>query len=212
MSIGIHIENPSDGRQSSVTPDGQLSVASSTYPPIEINGKMQIFRQHFTEGGEPDGLSSMLVDGSGVVRQFIIPAHVERERYIKSVSFFIADNLASLNQFGNANPLTNGIRFFYENTVGEVVIHESLKTNFDFVRLCLGTPAFGNAKDGFKVADAVGTSEGFMPVLNFADFGFQWGLHLKAGTKQKLIIEIRDDATDPDVFDAIAYGFDRLPD
>jgi adenosine/AMP kinase len=40
-------------------------------------------------------------------------------------------------------------------------------------------------------------------------FGFKWGIKLAAASSQRLIMRIRDDCTDPDLFDVIAYGFDN---
>ena len=37
--------------------------------------------------------------------------------YIKTISFAISDAAAPLNEFGDIGALTNGVRFFYENTV-----------------------------------------------------------------------------------------------
>lgn len=211
MAIESHITNQSDGKSAKVTKDGALRVTHATFPPIEDDGKTLIFRQYFTEDGLPSGLADMRVNDNG--RRFIIPADVFNERYIKTISFVISDAAAPLNEFGDIGTLTNGIRFFYENTVGRVIIHGALKTNFDFIRLCMGRPAFtmGN-NPAFRLTNAIGTSETYMPVFDFADFGLPMGLHLKAGTKQKIIIEINDDLTALDGFDAIAYGFDRIPD
>lgn len=211
MAIESHITNQSDGQSAKVTPDGALRVTHATFPPIEEEGKTLIFRQYFTEGGLPTGLSDMRVNDNK--RQFIIPAHITNERYVKTVSFAISDGAAPLNEFGTIGVLTNGIRFLYENTVGQVIIHGALKTNFDFIRLCMGRPAFtmGN-NPAFRVTNAIGTTETYMPVFDFADFGLPMGLHLKHGTNQKLIIEINDNLLALDGFDAIAYGFDRIPD
>ena len=59
----------------------------------------------------------------------------------------------------------------------------------------------------------MGTDEGYVPFLDLRKtFGFQWGVLLRGGTKQKLVIRIQDNITSTDGFDCIAYGFTRSKD
>jgi hypothetical protein len=125
------------------------------------------------------------------------------------VSVIISDGSAVLNKFGNLNALTNGIEFEHvTNENGSIVIHDSIKTNLDFIRLGLSTPAPGDGTGAFR-ADVSGASgETYLPVIDFElTFGLQWGLHLRKGTNDKLVFRINDDlSTGIDQFDAIAYG------
>lgn len=193
-------------------------------PPIMGSQPMIVFRQYFTNNGLPDGSNDMRVDGSINNQSFFITSyqdvpdnldtrHAIRDRYITTLSFEIADASASLNQFGNINALTNGCRLLYEREgFGEVEIHDALKSNWDFVRLCLGEPAFGATTNSFLASNVVSTSEAFIPVLDLARIIPPFGIQLAAGSTQKLSLIVRDDTTSIDSFNIIAYGFDRLID
>lgn len=91
--------------------------------------------------------------------------------------------------------------------IGDIVIHESLKSNFDFIRLCSGEPAFGTAGDAFKGRNVQGASEGYIPVLDFSEtFGLPWGIRLRSNTFDRLELIIKDNTSAVDEFDAIVYG------
>jgi hypothetical protein len=77
------------------------------------------------------------------------------------------------------------------------------------VRLCLGEPSFGSGADVFRGQNIVGASEWYIPTLDFKNFGFKWGLKLEANTTNKLLLEVNDDLSTIDGFNALAYGFRR---
>lgn len=201
-------------RTATVDASGNLHVAASVAPPNGKDQRVRIFRQYLTTDGTASGTSAMDVDGSATNVDYFVKAQPENDLYIASLSFVIADATQTLSEFANTNAaLTNGCRLFYSDTRGEVDIHDALKTNFDFIRLCLGNPAFGDAAGAFRADNVSGTSEGYVPVLNMsAVFGLPFGVPLKVGTEQRITMRIRDDCTAADLFDCIAYGFERLPD
>lgn len=52
--------------------------------------------------------------------------------------------------------------------LGNVDIHDALKINFDFVRLCHGNPPFGDGASAFLASSiGAGGAGGYIPVLNF---------------------------------------------
>jgi hypothetical protein len=106
--------------------------------------------------------------------------------------------------------LANGCRFFYEDNNGEINVGTSLVSNFEFVRLCQGNPSGGSS--AFLANNVVGTSEAFIPVFDFRNFGFKWGLKLSAGSQNRLVLEVNDNVTAIDAFNAVAYGFRRVLD
>ena len=90
---------------------------------------------------------------------------------------------------------------------GDIVINDSLKSNFDFIRPALGQPAFGDSAAAFLASNVVGSSEAFIPTLDLSNtFGLPWGIKLRANTNDKLVWQVRDDNTGPDQFDIVAYG------
>jgi hypothetical protein len=195
--------------------DASLCVTETGIPPIQEIGSVRPFRQYLTLDGTPSGTNDMEVDGSGTVQRFYVPTATDGDRYVRSLSFEIAAPLANLNEFGTGSALTNGCRLFYEDPIlGDVDIHDALKTNWDFVRLCQGSPSFGDDGTAFRAKNAIGTDESFIPVLDLAKtFGFTYGIKLPKGKESKVVLEIRDDlTTGPNLssFNVIAYGFDRI--
>lgn len=187
--------------------DGSIPITQNTYPVLSTRDETSIFRAYLKTAA---GSSDMKVDGSTNNVVFSIVADVDDDIYITSLSFVIADAGATLNKFGNITALTNGCEFFYESTEGSIVIHDALKTNFDFVRLCNGNPAFGDGTSAFRAGNVSGTSEAYLPTFDTRVFGFPFGIRLRAGTEQKIVLKIKDDCQGVDQFDAVAYGFKRL--
>lgn len=152
----------------------------------------------------------MRVVGSAVAPvPFFVQATTGADRYITQLSFLISDALATLNEFGHIAALINGCTLTYLKVGKTITIHDALKTNFDFVRLCMGRPAFGNTTNAFIAGNVSGTSEGVIPVLDFTKILPPFGLKLDAGSVQQLILTVRDNTTGVDAFNAIAYGVDR---
>ena len=189
--------------------DRGLLVTLNPNVPI-IDQKTIPFRQFFTDDGKPTGSRDMLVDGSVTNVDFTIPASQENIRYITSISWVIADAGANLNQFGNLAVLTNGCSLFYQRPDIEIVIHDELKTNFDFIRLAQGNPSFGSADDAFRGRNVIGLSEGYFPILDLTKLMPPYGIGLNPNTQEKITFRIRDDVSGIDQFDVIAYGFERL--
>ena len=211
------------GKNAIVDPGGYLFVQPAPFPPDDNRDIQLIYRQFLTLNG--DGTTSnMLVDGSITSQIFTIPGKPNNDIYITSLSFVIAgDGLVLGNDFaGSGSPLTNGCRLYYEDSNGEVNIGTSLQTNFDFIRLCQGNPAFADPTLGpFIANDIAGASgkgstpaDGIIPVLNFRDvFGFQYGLKIARNTTNRLVLEVNDNLTTGlglnAAFNIIAYGFER---
>jgi hypothetical protein len=215
MSIKVHIADPGSGKVMHGEEFQALRTMPINLPPLGIGrGTTRIFRAFFTNAA---GSSDMLVDGGTTPVEFTIKANQDNERdiYISTVSFVIEDGSAVLNKFGGVTALTNGVRFHYFDTdVGEIDIHDAMKTNFDFVRLGLGNPAFAGSATTTFLADktSAGNTTSYIPVVDFRYvFGLPYGIELKAGSRAKLVLTIRDDltaGTPPETFDCIAYGFE----
>lgn len=202
------IDGKGTGNTAEVTKEGYLLTQTAPYPPSGEDTIMTIYREFLTLDGL--GLtSSMLVNGATTKQTFLVKAEPGSDIYITSLSFLIADAAATLVQFGALAALTNGCRLYYENQEGQINIGTQLRSNFDVVRLCLGNPSFGNAADAFRGTNVIGTSEAFIPVLDFRTFGFRWGLRLLNGTTNILAFEINDNVTALDALNIIAYGFRR---
>lgn len=201
-----------DGRGSEntvyVNEEGSLEVVVHPHPPKDDTNLAEPFRQYLTDTGKAGGSNDMRVNGSTTNIDFFVTADEHVNIYIKSISIIIADAGAALSEFGNLSSLTNGVEFCWETQdKGTVVIAESLQTNFDFVRLAVGEPSFGDGTTAFTASNISGQSEGFLPVIDFEKiFGLQYGIKLRKGTKDRIFFRIKDNVTGVDQFDAIAYG------
>lgn len=209
MSFNTKIQDGSgQGFYAKVSPEGFLYTQEAPFPPVGDDTKITIYREFLTLNN--DGTTSdMRVNGSTTPQRFFINAEPNFDIYITTVSFLIADAGASLNEFGGISALSNGCRFYYEDLNGEINIGTSLVSNFEFVRLCQGNPPFGSGASAFLANNVVGNSEAFIPVFDFRNFGFKWGLKLFAGTNNRLVLEVNDNVSGIDGFNAVAYGFRR---
>ena len=226
------VDGGGSGLKARVTSGGYLNTQPSPYPAEDNRDLALVFREFLTLNG--DGVTtSMLVDGSTNSQLFYIQGEPEDDIYVTSLSFIVQGSGIVLgNDFaGSGSPLANGCRIYYEDKNGEVNIATSLQTNFDFIRLCQGQPAFNNGdsstatgpfiapsiagggggKGGGSAADAI------IPVLNVKNvFGLPYGIKLQRATTNRLVIEINDDlttglGTNP-AFNVIVFGFKRKPD
>ena len=214
MSVVVRIEGGKAGAVAGVSKDGLLQVQVSPDPPF-VPQKIKPFRQFLTDDGLSGGSNDMIVDGSSTNVEFWVPADTVNDRYITILSVVIADNGNFLqNEFGDlGSALTNGCRLFYERGSGEEIdIHDALKSNFDFTRLALGRPAFGATSTTFRGTNFIGTAEAMIPVIDLKEFMPPFGIKLDAGTKQRIVLTVKDALAGLTTFDIIAYGFDRFPD
>lgn len=213
MSLKTQIEDgKGSGRRAAVDGNALVTI-TEPYPPFG-ESKAYLFRQHMTTDGTATGTSSMKVVGTlAAPVKFYIPADLEDDRYITNISFVLSGAGATLSEFCTDPALTNGCRLYYERESGIKDIHTALKTNFDFIRLSLGNPAFGGGADAFRANNVVGTSEAYIPVVDLTRLLPPYGVKLDAGSNQRIVFEVRDTTTAASIvaFDAVCYGFDREP-
>jgi hypothetical protein len=188
---------------------GALRVSDQKLPTDDPKTLMIPFKGDLANSA---GATDMRVDGSTTNVDFVVEADQEFDVHIHALSFRIADVGATMNNFGNIGALTNGCQLLYSDiSLGEVIIGDSLQSNFDFVRMANGQPAFGDGASAFRITNAVGNSEGYIPILDLdAVFGLPWGVRLRRGSTEKLILRVRDDVTGVDAFDCVAFGFKKL--
>lgn len=204
----VLLDGSGRGNKAKINGEGEVSVVVHPHPPKDEKITAKPFRQYFRLNGSLSGSNDMRVNGATTNQFFSILADQSEDIYIKTISVLIADATATLNKFGNLTALTNGIVFRWVTTdIGETIIHEGLKTNFNFIRLAQGQPAYGDGATAFQAANMSGTSEGYLPVIDLEKvFGMQYGLRLRAGTNDKIEFVIRDDVSGVDEFNIIGYG------
>jgi len=196
-----------DGKQALVTKDQELCVIPAPYPPLVLQ-RVHPFRQYLTLDGTATGSNDMGIDGSVTNVDFYIPAHESEDRYITTLNFIVAyGGSGAPYQWANGAALTNGCRLFYDSMRGERNIHEGIKSNQDFFRLF-----FSIIPTSWEVR-SVGANQdyGYFITLDLTKLGLPFGIKLDRGSNQRLTMRIQDNAgTGADIFDCIAYGFDRF--
>lgn len=192
--------------QAKVTDQNALVISPMAYPAILPVNKSSVYRSFLANSA---GATDMRVDGSVTPVDFFVQATTGADRYITQLSFEIADALMAHNEFGHIAALANGCTLTYQKVGKTITIHDALKTNWDFIRLCLGYPAFGATTNAFIAGNVAGASEGMIPTLDLTKLIPPYGLKLDIDSIQKLVLTVRDNVSGVDAFNAIAYGFDR---
>lgn len=193
-----------NGQSLNIDNEGNLNVVAHKRPPIVQDTTLLPLRQYFQSNGSRD----MDVDGSVNSVDFSIDANAESQISVKSMFVSIVDAGASLSEFGNLPALTNGVEFIWQSQdFGEIVIANELKSNFDFVAFGGGNPAYGNGATAFIAPNVIGNEEAIITFIDFQKlFGFEYGIPLRKGTKDKLIFRINDNVSGVTSFTAIGYG------
>lgn len=204
------IDGGGSARKSLVNAQGALKVNNQAVPDSDDPTLLVPLSGFLTDS---NGNSDARVNGSlAAPIDFTLDADEDSDIYLNAISIKIADQNAQLNQFGNIAALTNGFQIIYKNQeLGERVLVDNLRSNFDIIRICQGLPAFSQGVESFRASNVVANAEGYLPVLRFTEnFGLPFGLRLKAGTKNKLILRIRDNVTALDAFDIFYYAAEKI--
>lgn len=189
-----------------VTKDQELCTIPASYPPL-TQQKVHPFRQYLTDDGLSSGSNDMGVDGSVTNVDFYIPAHETEDRYITTLNFIVAyGSSGSPYLWADATALTNGCRLFYDSIRGERDIHDGIQSNQDFFRL-----TFSQIDTTWEVRHVGALNDyGYFITMDLTKLGLPFGIKLDRGTNQHLTMRIRDNVTDADIYNCIAYGFDRF--
>jgi len=189
-----------------VTDDQEVCTISAPYPPLTVQ-KVKPFRQYLTDDGLAAGTNDMGIDGSVTNVDYFIAADPSEDRYITTLSFIMGYGGTSKPYlFADVAELTNGCRLFYNSQRGEVDIHEGIKTNQDMFRL-----SFQLIPTAWEVRHVNANNDyGYFITMDLTKLGLPFGVKLDRGSSQHLTMKIRDDVTDADSFNCIAYGFDRF--
>lgn len=208
MTLDTRIVDSETSTHLHINGEGEASVVVHPHPPSEETITTVPFRQYMTDDGLSTGSNDMTVDGSVTNVVFSVKAQGDRDIYIKNLAVIVADAGSRLNLFGALAELTNGIEFIHSTNVeGDLVLHEAITTNLEFVRMALNTPTIGDGTSAFRADITGGGKDSYMPVIDFnATFGLSWGLRLQKGSKDEIKFIIKDDITGIDQFDVIAYG------
>lgn len=195
------------GKKAKVGEEGTLQVVNHGHPPQEETLFAIPFRQRFQNSSAS---SDMAVDGSSTNVSFSICAISARDVYVRSMSVIIGDGGSpALNKFGNLSALANGVEFTYvTQDDGTFIMHDGIKTNLEFVRLGVDTPAVGTGTDAF-LADVSGggTEKSYIPTIDFKEtFGLPFGLKLRKGSLDCVTFTVKDDLSALTTFDIIGYG------
>jgi hypothetical protein len=208
--INVRLEDGrGNGNYAKVNGEGELNVVVHPHPPRNEVSMTLPFRQYFTDDGTATGDSDMIVNGATTNVDFYITARPDYDIYIKTLTVQISDPGARLDQFGALTALTNGVEWSWVTSEeGEYELHEGIKDNLEFVKLSLGSPAFGAGTTAFRADTQGGAGEDtYLPAIDLGKtFGLPWGLRLRKGTQDKLVFKIKDNLTGLSTFNIIGYG------
>jgi len=205
--ISFRLADAFQGFCARISREGALHVINHGHPPQGETIFALPVRERIADSA---GSTDMAVDGSVNEVEFCVNAEVDFDVYIKSLSVEIGDSGSpTLNKFGSLTALTNGVEMVYKTTeLGELILHEGIKSNKEFIRVGVDTFAIGTGTDAF-LADVSGGSstKSYLPVIDLQEtYGLPFGLKLRKGSEDKLIFRVRDDLTGLDIFDIISYG------
>ena len=193
-------------QKAKINGDNALYTTTIPYPPV-VPQKVKPFRQYFTDDGTLSGSNDMGVDGSATNVDFYVQASETDDRYITNLSVLVGYGGAGKPfQFADSTALTNGMRLFYESQAGEVDIHDAIKSNQDFFRL-----TFDLIPTSWEVRHVDALNDyGYFMNFDLTQIAYPLGVKLDRKTQERLVMCVRDDATNADSFNVIAYGFDRF--
>lgn len=196
------------GHEAEVTAENALLITQYPCPPL-MNQKNKVFRQYLTNDGTSSGSNDMGVDGSTVNQLFYITADGASDRYITTLNFIVGyGTTGGPYQWADGAALTNGSQLFYERIDDIVYIHDAIKANQDLMRLGV----VDILPTAWEVRNLQALNDyGYMITIRLERFVPPYGVKLDMGTDQRLVFKIRDNATNADTFNCIAYGFDRFP-
>ena len=188
--------------------EGRQIVSMYTCPPL-MPQKNQIFSQFFTVDGTASGSNDLGVSGAVTPVEYYIPAHEDNDRYITRLSFVLGYGSAGeLFEFADSTAaLINGVKLAYNRTDGTEIEIANPKSNFSFHRLSgiqIGHNTWEDRNFG------VNGSYGYFINVSMSDMMPPYGIKLDRGTNQRMVITIRDDCTDADLFNCKAFGFERF--
>ena len=190
-----------------VTQDKEICTIAAPYPPL-VEQKVRPLRQYLTDDGTVTGSNDMGVDGSVTNQDFWIPADPTDDRYITTLNFIVGyGGSGQPNLWADGTALTNGMRLFYTSRHGEQDIHDSIKSNQDMFRL-----SFNPIPATWEVRHVNAANDyGYFTTFDLTKLGLPFGVKLDAGSNQKLVMRVRDNAgSAADSFDCIGYGFHRF--
>ena len=200
-----------DGEVADVQDRG-LVVTMNPFPAVNENVIQVPLIRTVTVGG--DGVTNnLIVDGSVDNIDAFVQAEDDGDIYLTTVNLIIEDNLTIfLDWFGGITAgLANGIVTFYEvEGVKTPISDVPILTNLDAISIGTLTKAFGEEEKAYRVKFDATSNTAYLPVWDLTRLSSGQGLLLRAGTKEKFGITIRDDLSPLVQFRMSAIGYKRL--
>ena len=205
------IANPKNGKLAWVSPGGKLNVQSSDIPQNGQKMLQEPFTGFFTRAS--DSATNMNVNGAVTAQTFSINSDDTKDKYVKSLMIELTDGgNGLLNEWGDTNAaLTNGVLIRLEQDIGNINLHEGIKTNYQLVQFGGFRPSFGATTTTFRASNVNSTNEGWSSFVDLAEvFGLPYGIRIPRNSTSKLSFIIQDDLTAVATFTCRANGFTRL--
>ena len=197
-----------NGKALEVSPDGHLVTVASGYPTNNPQ-KIRVFSQMFTTTGLATGSNDLGVSGAATPVEYFIPAIGAIDRYITRISFLMGyGSSGEMYEFADSGAaLTNGIKVSYFDSFRDEITIMNPKANYSFMRATgMEVPRTAWETRGFAATG----DYGYFANIDIAKMLPPYGVKLDKGTAQRMVITIRDDCTDADLFNCQAFGFERV--
>ena len=207
MPVDVIIQDPNTGQLAQVNDEGHQVISLYNCPPL-LPQKNRVFSD-FLRMWDDDGEIDMGITGAVNPQEFWIRADNDDDRYITAISFVLGYGAsAQMWEFADADvALANGVLIQYNDTYNDLITVANLTRNLDFMRLSHAPFSdTGWESRGFAAAG----DYGYFATIDFTKMIPPHGIKLDRGTVQRLVVTIRDDCTDADLFNCHAFGFDRF--
>jgi hypothetical protein len=209
MPIDAHIQDPVDRHRLKVNREGTAGVVVHDHPPVGDVVQIPLWHADLETAA---GSGDMVVTGTlAAPVDFIVSALPTADRWVRSLSLEVSDRACKLYLFGALAALTNGVQILHiTQDLGEVEL-SLFKTNWQMLMQMQSGPRFGAGATAGIALDAVANQEDTIPAeLDLRiKFGPQWGLRLRRGTNDRVVVRIRDDMTGLVAMTGQAFGAER---
>ncbi|MBF0629311.1 MAG: hypothetical protein HQL91_13930 [Magnetococcales bacterium] len=212
MPVQTHITDPGTGSTGRVSADGALHTCQTIAPcpAVGTANKTKFLNGLLGSAGFESGVVRHNVNGAVTPQTAYIEAAQEYDIHILAVSFLFSDASVALNRMG-ALTLTNGINLLAEQDGDVTYLVKNATTAGLLLAQTGGINLNGGGADIGQLTNWSGTSDAQLAYMDLGAILGPDGLRIGRGTKDRLLLQIRDDLTGLEEFAVRVFGFRKYP-
>ncbi|MBF0131012.1 MAG: hypothetical protein HQL75_00285 [Magnetococcales bacterium] len=216
MSITTYLRDPETGVGAKINDDGAVFVCSESPPPplVGTKNKRRLLNGLLGTAGLDAGTTNLRVNGLTSNVDAYIAANPDYDIHIMSVSFYINDSAISMNRFGNVTGLTLGFDMFAEESGDTTYMVKQARTSGQLISQTAAMNAFGSGAELNIISNMTGTTDAVFAFLDIGRILPPEGLRIGRGTKDRLVVRIRDNLSQISAlgaFEVRVFGFKKYP-